>query len=75
MLIGRYQPWNSSHTDVSYPTAWLTLQKIMTAIAEHDAQHRLSGEVKIDDAYLNDERAGGRGVKRARWENQLGKSL
>lgn len=45
---------------VSYPTAWLMHHKIMTAMAQHDAMHRLSGTVQIDDAYLGGERAGGK---------------
>jgi hypothetical protein len=45
---------------VSYPTAWLMHHKIMTAMAARDAQHRLSGRVQVDDAYLGGERAGGK---------------
>ena len=45
---------------VSYPTAWLMHHKIMTAMATRDAQHRLSGAVQVDDAYLGGERAGGK---------------
>ena len=45
---------------VSYPTAWLMHHKLMTAMAERDAQHRLSGAVQVDDAYLGGERAGGK---------------
>lgn len=45
---------------VSYPTAWLMHHKIMTAMAQRDAMHRLSGTVQIDDAYLGGERAGGK---------------
>lgn len=48
------------HIGVSYPTAWLMHHKIMTAMAARDAQHRLSGEVQIDDAYLGGERSGGK---------------
>jgi len=32
----------------------------MTAMASRETQHRLSGEVQIDDAYLGGERAGGK---------------
>lgn len=45
---------------VSYPTAWLMHHKIMTAMAAREAQHRLSGDVQVDDAYLGGERAGGK---------------
>jgi len=45
---------------VSYPTAWLMHHKIMKAMAAREAQHRLSGTVQVDDAYLGGERAGGK---------------
>ncbi len=45
---------------VSYPTAWLLHQKINRAMATQDAAHQLSGTVQLDDAYLGDERAGGK---------------
>jgi transposase-like protein len=45
---------------VSYPTAWLMHHKVMTAMAAREAQHRLSGSVQVDDAYLGGERAGGK---------------
>ena len=48
------------HIGVSYPTAWLMHHKIMTAMASREAQHRLSGAVQIDDAYLGGERHGGK---------------
>jgi transposase-like protein len=48
------------HIGVSYPTAWLMHHKIMTAMAAREAQHRLSGAVQVDDAYLGGERAGGK---------------
>ena len=34
--------------------------KIMTAMATRETQHRLSGTVQVDDAYLGGERAGGK---------------
>ncbi|MFY9511695.1 MAG: IS1595 family transposase [Rubrivivax sp.] len=43
---------------VSYPTAWRMHHKIMTAMAARDSQHRLSGQVLVDDAYLGGERSG-----------------
>lgn len=48
------------HIGVSYPTAWLMHHKLMTAMAAREAQHRLSGAVQVDDAYLGGERAGGK---------------
>lgn len=45
---------------VSYPTAWMLQQKINRAMGQHDATHRLGGEVLLDDAYLGGERAGGK---------------
>jgi transposase-like protein len=48
---------------VSYPTAWLMHHKILSAMAQQDAGHRLAGEVQLDDAYLGGEHPGkpGRG--------------
>lgn len=48
------------HIGVSYPTAWLMHHKLMTAMSAREAQHRLSGTVQVDDAYLGGERAGGK---------------
>jgi len=48
------------HVGVRYPTAWLMHHKIMTAMATREAQHRLSGNVQVDDAYLGGERVGGK---------------
>jgi transposase-like protein len=48
------------HIGVSYPTAWLMHHKLMTAMTAREAQHRLSGTVQVDDAYLGGERAGGK---------------
>ena len=48
------------HIGVSSPTAWLMHHKLMTAMAAREAQHRLSGTVQVDDAYLGGERAGGK---------------
>ena len=45
---------------VSYPTAWLMHQKIMTAMARRDDVHQLCGQVQIDDAYLGGEHPGGK---------------
>ena len=48
----------------SYRTAWLIHHKVMAAMARHDAQEPLSGNVQLDDAYLGGERPGigGRGA-------------
>jgi len=48
------------HIGVSYPTAWLVHHKLMTAMTTREAEHRLSGTVQVDDAYLGGERAGGK---------------
>lgn len=48
------------HIGVSYPTAWLMHHKIMAVMARHEAQHRLSGTVQVDDAYLGGQRVGGK---------------
>ena len=37
---------------VSHPTAWLMHHKIMEAMADREAAHRLVGAVEVDDAYL-----------------------
>ena len=44
----------------AYPTAWLLHHKINRAMAQQDENHRLSGAVQLDDAYLGGERAGGK---------------
>jgi len=48
---------------VSYPTAWLMHHKVMKAMADREAAHRLCGAVEVDDAYLGGERAGGKPVR------------
>lgn len=45
---------------VSSPTAWLMHHKIMSAMTAREAQHQLSGAVRVDDAYLGGERTGGK---------------
>ena len=45
---------------VSYLTAWLLHHKINRAMTAHDCAQCLSGSVQLDDAYLDDERAGGK---------------
>lgn len=53
---------------VSYPTAWLMLRKIRIAMADRNAQYRLSGIVQVDDFYLGGESKGG---KRGRGTEQV----
>jgi transposase-like protein len=38
--------------DVSYPTAWLMLQKIRAAMSERDKMYQLSGLVQLDEAFF-----------------------
>jgi len=45
---------------VSYPTAWLMHHKVMKAMADREAAHRLCDAVEVDDACLGGERAGGK---------------
>jgi len=45
---------------VSYPTDWLMHHKVMKAMADREAAHRLFGAAEVDDAYLGGEQAGGK---------------
>jgi len=45
---------------VSYPTARLMLQKIWRAMMQVESDRRLGGAVRLDDANLGGERAGGK---------------
>ena len=38
--------------DVSYPTAWLMLHKIRTAMSDRDQLYKLAGLVQLDDAFF-----------------------
>jgi transposase-like protein len=38
--------------EVSYPTAWLMLQKIRAAMSERDSMYQLSGLVQLDEAFF-----------------------
>lgn len=38
--------------DVSYPTAWLMLQKIRAAMSDRDQMHQLSGLIQLDEAFF-----------------------
>lgn len=51
---------------VKYDTAWLMKQKLMSVMLERNGQHRLSGQVQIDDAYLGGEMRWSEGGKRGR---------
>jgi len=44
---------------VSYKTAWTMAHKIRKAMADRDAQYKLAGLVKIDDAYIGGPSEGG----------------
>jgi hypothetical protein len=48
------------HLGVNYKTAWRLKHKIMQAMSEREAGHRLAGFVQVDDAYLGGERNGGK---------------
>lgn len=47
------------HLGVSWRTAWLLKHKLMEAMRQREAGQPLSGDVRIDDAYLGGERPGG----------------
>lgn len=51
---------------VKYDTAWLMKQKLMAVMLERNGQHKLSGRVQIDDAYLGGEMRWSEGGKRGR---------
>jgi hypothetical protein len=45
---------------VSWRTAWLLKHKLMEAMRLREAETPLAGDVRVDDAYLGGERAGGK---------------
>ena len=47
------------HLGISWRAVWLLKQKIMEAMRRREANRPLSGDVRIDDAYLGGERTGG----------------
>lgn len=54
---------------VSYPTAWLMMQKIRTAMSNKDKDYILSGLVVVDDAYFggpDNDKKSGRGTEKAK---------
>ncbi len=46
--------------EVSYPTAWLLLQKIRKAMGDRDANYKLAGIVELDDAFFGAPTEGGK---------------
>ena len=46
--------------DVNHKTAWLMLQKIMSAMAREEKSTKLSGRIEMDDAYLGGKLKGGK---------------
>lgn len=46
--------------EVSYPTAWLMLQKIRKAMRDRDAGYKLAGIVELDEAYFGAPTEGGK---------------
>ncbi len=45
---------------ISWKAAWLLKHKIMEAMRQREANCPLSGEIRVDDAYLGGERTGGK---------------
>ena len=45
---------------ISWKAAWLLKHKIMEALRQREAPRLLSGDVRVDDAYLGGERTGGK---------------
>lgn len=59
----------ANQLDVSYPTAWLMLHKIRSAMAERDAHYQLGGLVEMDDSFFGASTAGskrGRGTDKTK---------
>lgn len=46
--------------ELTYPTAWLLLQKIRKAMGDRDANYRLAGLVELDDAFFGAPTEGGK---------------
>lgn len=42
----------ANNINVSYPTAWLMLQKIRAAMTDREEQYQLSGLIQLDDAFF-----------------------
>lgn len=58
----------SRQFDISYPTAWLMLQKIRKAMRDRDARYMLAGIVEMDDTLLGAPSEGG---KRGRGSDKI----
>ncbi|MBU2718892.1 IS1595 family transposase, partial [Acidithiobacillus ferridurans] len=50
----------SRQRGISYPTAWRLHNKLMQSMLEREALYTLQGSVQADDAYLGEERSGGK---------------
>ncbi|GHV86958.1 hypothetical protein AGMMS50255_2540 [Spirochaetia bacterium] len=46
--------------EISYPTAWLMLQKIRKAMEDRDEKYQLAGIVELDDSYFGAPKEGGK---------------
>lgn len=46
--------------DINHKSAWLMLQKIMSAMVSEEKKAKLSGRIEIDDAYLGGKLKGGK---------------
>jgi transposase-like protein len=46
--------------ELTYPTAWLLLQKVRKAMGDRDANYRLAGLVELDDAFFGAPTEGGK---------------
>jgi len=42
----------SNNISVSYPTAWLMLQKIRAAMSDREQQYQFSGLIRLDNAFF-----------------------
>lgn len=51
---------------VKYDTAWLIKQKLMSVMLQRNLQHRLHGQVHMDDAYLGGEKRVEEGGRKGR---------
>lgn len=48
------------YLDVNHKTAWLVLHKIMQVMVDSEVNHKLSGRIEMDDAYLGGKQSGGK---------------
>jgi hypothetical protein len=54
------QPTIARELELTYPTAWLLLQKVRKAMGDRDANYRLAGLVELDDAFFGAPTEGGK---------------